>query len=440
MLVRRKRFLFSLVVALFVASACAGGDVGEGDGTQQEDGDGGTVSVAGSWVGGEQESFEAVLDAFEEEAGVSTRYQGSDDLATFLGTQIEGGDPPDVAMVPQPGLVADLAADGSLVEVGDDARANLEENYGEYWVDLGTVDGTLYGVYFKAASKGTWWYNTSVLEQAGVQPPATWNEMLETAGTLSSAGTPWLSIGGADAWPLTDIFENVYLQVAGPEKYDQLAAHEIPWTDQSVIDALNTLGELFGEDQNLAGGQKGALETDFTSSVTEVYTDPPSAATVYLGDFAAGIISGETNAQVGQDADFFTFPEIEGGQGAGGVVGAGDAAVVLTDNPAAQELVAFLATPEAAEIWASRGGFTSPNLNLSLDVYPDEISRRIAEGVVEASENDTFRFDMSDLQPPEFGATAGRGMWLRMQEFVEDPSDVQGVAQALENDAKKAFQ
>jgi hypothetical protein len=256
---------------------------------------------------------------------------------------------------------------------------------------------------------------------------------------VNSSGVPWLSIGGAEAWPLTDIFESVYVQVAGTEKYDQLAAHEIPWTDQSVIDTFDTMTELFGDDQNLAGGKKGTLEADFVTSVTQVFSDPPEAATVYEGDFVGGIINAETSAKVGEGADFFPFPAIEGTPGEGGIIGAGDAGVALTDNEAAQEFLAFLATPEAGEIWAELGGFTSPNTNVSLDVYPDEISQRIAETVVQASEEDLFRFDMSDLQPPAFGATAGRGMWLRMQEYVEDPANAEAVAKSLEADAKKAF-
>ena len=200
----RKGFLVSLLAVALVAGGCAGGEPTTGGGNGDGEG-GGEVSVVGVWTGTEQESFQAVLDAFEEESGVSARYQSSDDLGTFLGTQIEGGDPPDVAMVPQPGLVADLAGNDSLVELGDDARANLEENYGQYWIDLASVDGTLYGVYFKAASKGTWWYNTQAFEQAGVQPPGTWDEMLQAAHTVNASGVPFLSIGGADAWPLTDI-------------------------------------------------------------------------------------------------------------------------------------------------------------------------------------------------------------------------------------------
>jgi alpha-glucoside transport system substrate-binding protein len=433
----RRRWLL-LVAALIVAlPACAGGTPGEDDGDGGDDGGEGSgeITVAAVWTGVEEENFTAVLDAFTEESGVDVSYQSSDDLGTYLGTQIEGGSPPDVALIPQPGLMRSLAADGSLVELGDDAVAALEENLAPGSQELGAVDGTQYGIYFKAASKSTWWYNTAVFEQAGVEPPTSWDEMLETAQTVNSSGTPFLSIGSSDGWPLTDFFENVYLQTAGPEMYDQLSTHEIPWTDESVISALETMNELFGEDANLAGGRSKTLQTDFVTSVTQTYTDPPESATVYEGDFVAGVIGGETEAVVGEDADFFDFPPIEGEPA---VVGAGDVAVALTDNESAQEFLAFLASPEAAQAWAEIGGFISPNINLDTSVYPDEVSRRIAETITAASESGAIRFDMSDLQPAEFGATAGQGLFQRMQDFMRS-GDAEATAQALEKEAKAAF-
>jgi ABC-type glycerol-3-phosphate transport system substrate-binding protein len=149
----------------------------------------------------------------------------------------------------------------------------------------------------------------------------------------------------------------------------------------------------------------------------------------------AGLISGETEAVVGEDADFFDFPAL-GEETA--VVGAGDVAVALTDSEEAQEFLAFLTTPEAAEAWAADGGFVSPNSNLEASVYPDEITQRIGESVTAASDSGAFRFDMSDLQPAEFGATAGQGFWQHMQDFVRT-GDVEGAQQALEKDAKAAF-
>ena len=436
-MVSSQRWLLLIAALVIALPACAGGTPGddEGDSTDSGGESGGEINVAAVWTGVEEENFTAVLDAFTEESGVDVSYQSSDDLGTYLGTQIEGGEPPDVALIPQPGLMRSLAADGSLVELGDDAVAALEENFAPGSQELGVVDGAQYGVYFKAASKSTWWYNTAVFEQAGVEPPTSWDEMLETAATVNSSGTPFVSIGASDGWPLTDFFENVYLQTAGPEMYDQLSTHEIPWTDESVIAALETMNELFSEDANLARGRSQTLQTDFVTSVTQTYTDPPESATVYEGDFVAGVIGGETEAVVGEDADFFDFPPVEGETA---VIGAGDVGVALTDNESAQEFLAFLATPEAAQAWAEVGGFISPNINLDPAVYPDEITRRVAETITAASESGTIRFDLSDLQPADFGATAGQGLFQRMQDFMRS-GDAEATAQALEKDAAAAF-
>lgn len=430
-----RRLFASLVAMMLLLAACASGDVG----TEDEEGGGeaeatGSVDVAAVWTGTEQENFEAVLEAFTEETGIEATYKSTgDDVGAYLGTQIEGGNPPDVAMLPQAGLLRDLAADGSLTPANEDVQAAMEENFAADWIDLGSVDGELFGVYFKAANKSTWWYNTAVFEQAGVEPPTTWDEMLETAQTVNASGVPFVSIGGGDGWTLTDWFENIYIQVAGPEKYDQLANHEIPWTDPSVIESLEVFAQLVGDEANVAGGTAGALQTDFPTSVQQVFSDPPKAATVYEGDFVAGVITGETKAGEG-DYDFFNFPQV--GDAGAAVVGGGDVAVALSDNEAAQELLAFLATPEAAEVWVSAGGFTSPNQNVDIAMYPDELTARSAEAVTAA---ETFRFDLSDLQPAEFGGTVGKGLFLRFQDFLQNPDDPEATAKALEKDAAKAF-
>ncbi len=433
-----KRRLWTMLLALMLLlAACGGGEVETpGDDGGGDDGDevSGQVDVAAVWTGTEQENFEAVLDAFTEETGIETTYKATgDDVGAYLGTQIEGGSPPDVAMLPQPGLLRDLAAEGSLTPANDDVRATMEEHFSEDWLDLGSVDDQLYGVYFKVANKSTWWYNTNVFEQAGVEPPATWDEMLETGKTVNASGTPWVSIGGGDGWTLTDWFENIYIQTAGPDKYDQLANHEIPWTDESVIEALEVFAELVGDESYIAGGTAGALQTDFPTSVQQVFANPPKAATVYEGDFVAGVIAGETNAKEG-DYNFFSFPQIDDAPNA--VIGGGDVAVALTDEEAAQELLRFLASPEAAEVWAAEGGFTSANQSVDTSVYPDELTRQSAEAVANA---ETFRFDLSDLQPAEFGGTVGKGLFLRFQDFLQNPDDPQATARALEKDAKRAF-
>ncbi len=432
-----RRYLVMLVVLMMLAVACSTGEVPapqqEADEAEAEGG--GSIEVAAVFTGEEKKSFQAVLDAFSEASGHEASFTSAgDDMAAFLGNKIEGGSPPDVALIAQPGLVRSLADDGSVIEANEEVSAALAENFAPVWAELGSVDGTLYGVYFKVSNKSTWWYNIEVFEQAGVEPPADWDEMLQTAKTVNASGVPWVSMGGADGWTLTDWFENIYIRTAGPEMYDQLANHEIPWTDDSVIEALETFAELVGDEANLAGGREGALQTDFTTSVNQVFTKDPAAATVYEGDFVPGVITEEAGAKAGTDFDFFDFPAIDGSEPA--VVGGGDAAVALTDNEAAQDFLAYLATPEAAQVWAERGGFTSANQNLDTGVYPDEITQRSGEAIATA---EAIRFDLSDLQPPEFGGTTGRGLWLRFQDFLKNPDDAEGIAAALEKDAAKAF-
>lgn len=431
-----KKLLVLLAAIALIAGACGGEDdptETNGDSTQEQGGD--PINVTAVWTGTEQERFESVLAAFTEATGIEASFRSSgDDIAAFLGTQIEGGSPPDVAMIPQPALVQSLATEGSLQELNEDVVASLDENFAPVWKEVGAVDGTPYAVYFKVANKSTWWFNTTIFDQAGVEPPSDWDGMLETAGTVNASGTPWVSMGGADGWTLTDWFENIYLRTAGGDMYDQLTNHEIPWTHDSVKDALSVWAELVGDPANLAGGQNGAVNTSFEESVTQTFADPPAAGTVYEGDFVAGIITGETNAQPIEDFNFFSFPSIDDSSAA--VVSAGDGAVVLSDNPSAQRFAEFLTTPEAAEVWASAGGFISPNQNLDTSVYPDDLSRQIAEAVVAAEE---VRFDMSDLVPSEFGGTTGQGLWKLFQDFVRNPDDIDGITRQLEEAAERAY-
>ena len=309
-------------------------------------------------------------------------------------------------------------------------RRTVDENYTEDWKTLGSVDGKLYGVFFKGVNKSTVWYNVAAFEEAGIEPPATWDELKEAAATLQAAGTPAYSIGGSEGWTLTDLFENIYLGSAGGEKYDQLAAHEIPWTDPSVTEALTLMGEILGDTENIAGGTQGALQTDFANSVKNVYTDPPKAAMVFEGDFVQGVIKGETSAEPESGYNVFEFPQIGDERP---VLGAGDVMVMFKESEAAQALIEYLASPEAGAIWAERGGFTSPNKNVGEDAYPDEISKG-ASAPLGAAE--TFRFDLSDLQPAAFGSDA---MFTILQDFLGNPSDVEGTAKKLEAAAKKAY-
>ena len=439
---RRRTLLLilAILVVILPAAGCGGGsragDTGKGhpDGANSAEADHKTVTVAAGWSGVEQENFQEVLDRFKQKTGASVTYTPTGvDKPAFLRGRIASGNPPDIALLSDPGLMAELARQGLLKPLDDATVAAVDADYAPVWRELGTVDGKLYGVWFKAANKSTVWYNVQALEIAGVEVPRTWGEFKQAIKTINASGISPIAVGGLDAWTLTDWFENIYLRTAGPQKYDQLASHDIPWTDKSVRLALRTMGAVLSE-QNLAGGVEGALSTDFQASVRQVFADPPKAAIVYEGDFVVGVITGETNAKLGEQADFFDFPSINGSEAAS--MGGGDVAVLLKDSPTGRALVKFLASAEAGEIWARRGGFTSPNKQVDLSVYPDDITRRSAK---ELTTSAVFRFDLSDLTPSEFGHTLGKGLFKEFQDFLRNPQDIEGITTQMEASAAAAY-
>jgi len=395
----------------------------------------GKLSIVGVWTAQEQKSFQAVLDGFKKvQPGVTVKYNpAGDNVPTVLSTAVQGGNPPDLASIAQPGLIKDFQKRGAVKPI-DFAKSDISGNFPPDIAKLGTVNGKLYSFVFKAANKSTVWFNVKAFTDAGVKPAANWEDFAKNAATLKASGTPAYSIGGADGWTLTDLFENIYLRQAGPDKYDQLTTHSIPWTDPSVKTALKTMAEILGDKSNLAGGTSGSTGTDFPGSVTKVFSDPAKAAQVIEGDFVPGVVAGKTKLKPKTGFDVFPFPAI--GSAENNVVGGGDSIVMFKDSPASQALVKYLASPEAATIWAKRGGFSSANKKLEDSVYPDDITRTTATAIAKA---DTFRFDMSDLEPASFGGTPGQGEWKILQDFLSNPKDVDGTASKLEASAAKAF-
>jgi ABC-type glycerol-3-phosphate transport system substrate-binding protein len=350
-----------------------------------------------------------------------------------LGTRIEGGSPPQLAILPQPGLLNDLVDQDALEPIDDIVGDAIDKSYAPIWRDLGSAeDDTLYGLFFKGVNKSTVFYNVEAFEDAGVEPPETWEEFITAAETLRDAGTTPLAIGGESGWVLTDWFENIYVRTAGTEAYDQLTRHEIPWTDDSVTEALEVFAEVLSDDDLTL---EEPTNVTFEESVDAVLTDEPKAAMIFEGDFVPGATDVAKAAEAGTDYEVFDFPSIEGSDPL--VVGGGDVAVMLEDTPQARALLEFLASPDAAEIIAAEGGFSSPNRDVESSAYPNEIIQRTASSLAEA---EVFRFDLSDLVPTELGGDVPGSMWSILQDFAQDPSDVEGTAQRLEDVAAKAFE
>jgi maltose-binding protein MalE len=424
----------TLGLSVFGLTGCGGASGNSGTGELA----GQTIEVSGPWSGDEQKAFQKVLAVFEKQTGATVNYTAAgDEEPTVLQSKVQGGAPPNIAILAQPGAIAQFVHEGALKPVTSDVEQQIDAHMAKAWKTFGTVDGKLYGVYFKAANKSIVWYNDRLLTPAGYQPPATWDRFVSTLNSLSDTGVAPVAVAGADGWTLTDWFENVYLQTAGGEAYDKLARHEIPWTDPSVKHALQLLQQVF-QAKLIADGNAGALQTDFSTSVTKVFSDPPKAAMVFEADFVGQVIASNTKAKVGDDARFFPFPTIgkPGAKPGASVVTGGDAAVALKDDKATMALMKFLASPEAGVEWARSGGFLSPNKDMPLDSYTDDLTRNIAKQMLGADE---IRFDMSDQAPAEFGATKGAGEWKDLEDFLATPADIDGITQRLEADAAKAY-
>jgi hypothetical protein len=426
--------LFGALAIAVLSASCGGGGGKSSGGTTTTSNVSGSVSVWGIWVGQEQRNFQAVIDAFNKQyPNVKVTYSPKgNNLPTILTTAVQGGKPPDVAAPAQPGLVDQFVKQGKLKPIGY-VKGAVATNFGSAIVAAGTFEKQFYALTYKADNKSTVFYNVQAYKNAGVTPAKDWNTFIKDAKTIKSSGLPAYAISGADGWTLTDLFENLYLRTAGPQKYDQLTKHEIPWTDPSVKTALTDMAQVLSDTGNIYGGTNGALQTDFPTAVGYVLATKPKAAQVIEGDFVpAQLTTVPIKPVTGYNE--FTFPAVNGSPPS--VVGAGNLVITFNDNEAIDAFVKFLATPAAALPWIKAGGFVSANKKVAASAYTDPILRKAAQDLTHAT---TFKFDMSDQQPIAFGGTTGQGEWKIFQDFLKNPSNVNGTASALESAAAKAY-
>lgn len=395
------------------------------------------VSVMASWGGGEQQAFQKVLDGFTAKSGVKVQYEQARDaqLMATLRTRLASKNPPGVAILTRPGFMADLARQGALrplTELGL-TQEELDRSYSQAWKDLGAVDGKLYGLVVKANSKSTIWYKPASLKALGAEVPKTWQELLATSDRYAAAGKkPW-AVGGGDAWTLTDWFENVYVRKAGPERYTQLFGGKLPFNDASVKEALEVMVGIVANEKYVASGRQGVLGTKFVDGIGRVFGKNPSAEMYFEGGFVGGIALKDVNPDLkeGEDIAFFSFPTIDPALGSP-LIGGGDMMSALVDSPEVRELLKYMVTKEAGEIWVRAGAIVSPNKLVDSSAYTSELVKTEAAQVTGAT---VFRFDGSDLLPGALGEEWGAAL----QGVVEKPEDIEKIMGDFEARAAREF-
>lgn len=371
---------------------------------------GGQVRVLGTWSGQELAAFEAVIAPFEARTGIDVVYESTRDLRGVLDAALEASRPPDIAGLEGPAHMRDLVSRGALRDLGrvldlGRYRADVAPTF----IDLGTVDGRLVGVFVRSSGKGLIWFDPQVFR---LGTPRTWGDLermaMQAAGSVGATWCVGLESEEASGWPGTDLIEQFLLREGGVEAYDAWVAGSLPWTSPEVRGAFERFGQVVA-DGAVYGGSAGALATDFREAGAPAFSDPPGCLFLHQGSFMPAFFTASGLEPVA-DFDFFPFPRLRD-ETAEAVIGAGDLFGLLTDRPAAAAVMRYLVSDEAQSIWVEQGG--SLSVNTTVTEYPDPISQRAAGLLTRAR---PFRFDASDQMPGELNSA----FWRAVLAFTED--------------------
>ncbi|MBO6604591.1 MAG: carbohydrate ABC transporter substrate-binding protein [Roseicyclus sp.] len=389
-----------------------------------------TLTMTGPWTGLDAELVESVAAYFEEATGATVQYSGSDSFEQDIVIAAQARSAPNIAVFPQPGLAADMAARGFLTPLADGTSDWVRENYaaGQSWVDLGTYanpDGAdeLFGFFYKVDVKSLVWYSPEAFDEAGYDIPETMEDLRAlTDQIVADGGTPWcigLGSGAATGWPATDWVEDMMLRTQPPEVYDAWVANEIPFNDERVVAAIEEFGSFARNDDYVNGGAAAVASTDFRDSPGGLFSFPPEC---YMHRQASFI---PTFFPEGADSDFFYFPAYEGQDLGQPVLGAGTLMAITDDSPAAHAWIEFVKTPIAHEVWMAQTGFLTPHDGVNTELFGTDAARQMNDILLNAT---TFRFDASDLMPGEIGQGV---FWSGMVDYTTgaDAADVATMIQ-----------
>ncbi len=381
-----------------------------------------TLTIFGPWRGDDEKLVNSILDYFREATGADVKYSSSENYEQQIVIDTEAGSPPNIAVLPQPGLLADLASKGRLVPLSDADAKFISDNYaaGPSWAALGTYkdkDGAskFFAFPYKADVKSLVWYSPENFKDAGYEIPKTMEELVALQDKIvKDGGKPWcigLGSGGATGWPATDWVEDIMLRTQTPETYDGWVTNTVKFNDPAVVAAIDTFGSFAKNDALVDGGAAGVASTDFRDSPKGLFSTPPKCFMHRQASFIPSFFPEGT--KLGEDADFFYFPAFASKPELGTpVLGAGTLVAITKDSKAARAFIDFLKMPLAHELWMAQSGFLTPLKSANKDAYANAQLRKQGDILTAAT---TFRFDGSDLMPGKIGAGA---FWTGMVDFV----------------------
>jgi alpha-glucoside transport system substrate-binding protein len=396
--------------------------------------DGTTVEINTTIVSPEAELFQQSFQEFEDCTGITINWNGTKDFETQLPVRVAGGTAPDLAVFPQPGLLAAMAATGKLLAAPDAVAKSVDANYSADWKNYGTVKGTFYAAPLGANVKSFVWYNPSVFKANNWTVPTTWDEMLKLSDTIAAGGKvqPWcvgIESGGATGWVGTDWMEEIILRFEGADTYDAWVAHTIPFNDPKILDAIGKAGQIL-KNPKYVGDVPSIATTSFQEGGAGIVDG--TCAMHAQASFIGGILVSNHGAKIVDPSDTSDPKGIavfyEPGKSATDkpVEGGGEFVGAFADRPEVAAVQQYLTTPEWNNKKAALGGWFSANKGLDEKNVADPVNK-VAVGLLKTAS--TFRFDGSDLMPAAVGAGS---FWKEMTAwFAENKSD-QAVLDAIE--------
>ncbi|MHB1063700.1 MAG: ABC transporter substrate-binding protein [Georgenia sp.] len=446
---RRSAGLAGVGALALVLSACGGADdLGGGGGATTAGGgttadcadyeqygtfEGETVSLFSSIREVEADQLQDTFNTFTECTGITVEHNGSGEFEQQLVVQAEGGNAPDLAVIPQPGLLARMVRGGYVLPASAAVEANVDEGWTEDWKAYGTVDGTFYAAPLMASVKSFVWYSPSAFADNGYEVPTTWDELMTLTQTIadeqgSDTVKPWcagIESGGATGWPATDFIEDMVLRSAGADVYDQWVTHAIPFNDPQIVEAVDMAGAIL-KDENFVNGGIG----DSRSIATTSFNDgglPILDNNCYLYRMASFYeAQWPEGTDVSPEGDVFAFylPGMTADESP--LLTAGEFVARFNEGDAIEAVQAFMSSAEWANTRVEIGGVTSANKGVDATLASSDVLRLAIELLQDP--NTVARFDGSDLMPSEVGAGS---FWTGMVDWI-DGSDTQTVLDQIE--------
>ncbi|MBB6173131.1 alpha-glucoside transport system substrate-binding protein [Nocardiopsis mwathae] len=398
--------------------------------------EGGTVTVYASIRDEEGERMQRAWQDFAECTGIDIRYEGSGEFEAQVQVKVDGGNAPDIAFFPQPGLLTRFVDSGDAVPLPDGVAERAREGYPEDWLQYVEHGGELYGTPLGANVKSFVWYSPGFFERNGYEIPESWDALIDLSDTIAGDGVkPWcagIESGEATGWPVTDWLENVMLREHGPDVYDQWIDHEFPFDDPKVVQALDRVDGILRNPDYVNGGHGGVQSIATTSSQDGGLPILDEQCGMYLmGSFYAA--QWPEGTEVAEDGDVFAFnlPAIDEEVGTP-VLGGGEFAAAFSDRPEVVAVQEYIATVDYADRRAQEGAWFSAHRELDLDALDNPNDRLAAELLRDP--DTVFRWDGSDYMPAAVGSGT---LWRAMTNWING-SDTEEVLGYVEDSWPRA--